>query len=204
MRITKNQLKQIIKEELAGVLKEEITTDMPTKDKARLNLDWKGTNSQDAVDDYTADWTGKREMYAQDPSTRPQGIEKYLAKAAHRQGLLYSNVESGINAIMNIPNALHDAAEVMDMAYTGGVQKNRLGDATALSNKRVESGDWTKEQAAQFRDGIGRMSMGPAGSSATPELGGPLYAERPLLPQVKPPAEVKESRRRKVRKTRKK
>ena len=196
MRITKNQLKQMIKEELGRVLAEEISTlpdpkgDRKFHDNAATSklADYR-TVSQDEMDSITADFTDKRKMYAQDPSTRPQGFEKYLAQAGHKGGRAQGKVESFLMTLGNIPNALRDAQEVVAMSQLGGYQGVRKEDATEIANKRIESGDWTEDQATDFVNTI-QTTFGHTGGTSDVITVPPLPEETPM----------KENRRRKVRK----
>ena len=76
MRITKNQLRQIIKEELAGVLDEETAIGDPTADMSnKLNLSQNMSKIQDAaVDKKTAqktkDWAPIDKMFNDDAADR--------------------------------------------------------------------------------------------------------------------------------------
>jgi hypothetical protein len=193
MRITKNQLKQIIKEELGRVLAEEIST-LPDPKGDRKLVDY-ATVSQDEMDGITADFTDKRKMYAQDPSTRPQGFEKSLADAGHYSGKFQGKIESFFRTLSNIPNALRDAQDVIAMSQLGGYHGVRTEDAMELANKRIESGDWTEDQATDFVNTI-QTTLKVGGVDLEPSKDIKDFTIPPL-PEETP---MKENRRRKVRK----
>jgi hypothetical protein len=201
MRITKSQLKQIIKEELGRVLEEEISLDPPSKREKKGQVPVSADRSfsgitQAEMDDYTADWTGKRREYlgnvVDDESARrlsavrPQGFEKFLADVGHKYGKGAAEVDLFINKLANIPNAMADAYEVFDMAYAGGKQKTRQNYAIDIASKRFKSGDWNKKQAEDFVEEIGTMSMTSYGGEVGSDPGrmGTPAAKVPQLPET--------------------
>jgi len=84
---------------------------------------------------------------------------------------------------------LRDAQEVVAMSQLGGYQGVRKEDATEIANKRIESGDWTEDQATDFVNTI-QTTFGHTGGMSDVLTVPPLPEETPM----------KENRRRKVRK----
>ena len=150
MKITKTQLKQIIKEELAGVLREDELSTEPRKPGVSQ------FSSADDVIAYMSDWEATRQKYHDDPSTRPQGAAKYIAKGGHAWGKAAGGLESAVHTLGGIPNAIADGIEVLQRSTIGGIQSGREGDARDMANRRLESGKWTEEQADQFVDTMSR------------------------------------------------
>jgi hypothetical protein len=150
MRISKNQLKQIIKEELAGVLREDELSTAPRK------MPPTAVGSIEDAIEYMSDWEATRQKYHDDPSTRPQGIAKYIAKGGHAWGKAAGGIESAVRTLGSIPNAIADGIEILQRSTLGGYQGTREGDARDMANRRLESGEWTEEQADQFVDTISR------------------------------------------------
>ena len=164
MKITKNQLKQIIKEELAGVLREDELSTTPRKMPPQV------VSIEDAIE-YMSDWEATRQKYHDDPSTRPQGIAKYIAKGGHAWGKAAGGIESAVRTLGSIPNAIADGIEILQRSTLGGYQGTREGDARDMANRRLESGEWTEEQADQFVDTMSRdLTFDPMGLNPDPPI----------------------------------